>query len=173
MFVVAGVDEFKHIHIVDVVRDRMDGREIVDTIINLQRAYQPELFGLEEVQVSKTIGPFLREEMLRTGVYPNMLMLKHNGKDEISRAKGMQARLRAGTVFFNKEADWYGLFQDELIKFPRGTKDDQVDAFAYIGLMLDSLVEAPTKDEMEEEEYLEDARRSNIFGAGRSTICGY
>lgn len=173
VFVVAAVDEQKQIHIVDVVRDRMDGREIVDMIINLQRAYQPELFGLEEMQVSKTIGPFLREEMLRTGVYPQMLMLKHNGKDKISRAKGMQARLRAGTVFFNKEADWYGVFQDELIKFPRGTKDDQVDAFAYIGLMLDSLVEAPTREEQEEEEYLEDARHSNFYGSGRSAICGY
>lgn len=173
VFVVAGIDENKTIHIKDVIRDRLDGREIVDTIISLQRIYEPELFGLEEMQVSKAIGPFLREEMLRTGVFPSMMMLKHKGKDKMSRARSIQARMRARTLRFDKSGDWYASFEDELSKFPRATKDDQVDAFAYLGMMLDSLVEAPTKQEQEEEEYLEDVRQSNSYSDGRSAITGY
>ena len=151
----------------------MDGRELVDTIINLQRVYQPEAFGIEEMMISKTIGPFLREEMVRTGVYPSMFPLKHGGKDKIARARSMQARMRAHSVKFDKSAEWYPILEDEMCKFPRGTKDDQVDAMGYLGLMLDKLIEAPTNKELEDEEYYEQLHSSGSVYDGRSTITGY
>jgi predicted phage terminase large subunit-like protein len=173
VFLVAGVDENKIIHVKNVIRDRLDGREIVDTLLSLQRIYEPELVGIEEMQVSKAIGPFLREEMIRTGTYLNLNPMKHNGKDKIARAKSVQARVRAHAIKFDKSADWYPVFEDELCKFPRGTKDDQVDAFAYLGLMLDSLIEAPTKAETEDEEYHDELNRANLGNDGRSVACGY
>jgi predicted phage terminase large subunit-like protein len=173
VFVIAGVDENKQIQIRNVIRERMDGREIVDTIITLQKIYKPELIGLEEMQVSKAIGPFLREEMHKTGVYPSMMMLKHQGKDKMARARSIQARMRAGGVKFDKSGDWYSILEDELTKFPRATRDDQVDAFAYLGMMLDSLVEAPTQQEQEEEDYLDELRESGHEAAGRSQYTGY
>lgn len=173
VFVVAGVDENKIIHVKNVVRDRLDGREIVDTLLSLQRIYEPQLVGIEEMQVSKAIGPFLREEMIRTGVYLNLLPMKHNGKDKIARAKSIQARVRAHAVKFDKSADWYPVFEDELTKFPRGQRDDQVDSFAYLGLMLDSLIEAPTRAEEEEEEYQDELSRAELGNTGRSAIAGY
>lgn len=173
VFLVAGIDENKQIQVRNVIRDRLDGREIVDTIISLQRLYQPELIGIEEMQVSKAIGPFLREEMLRTGVYPSLQLLKHQGKDKIARARSIQARMRAGTVKFDKGADWYSTFEDELCKFPRSTKDDQVDTFAYLGMMLDSLIEAPTREEMEEEDFELELQQSDLGDYGRSPTTGY
>jgi predicted phage terminase large subunit-like protein len=173
VFVVAGVDENKHLHVKNVIRERLDGREIVDMILALQNLYNPELFGLEEMQVSKAIGPFLREEMIKTNIFPSMMLLKHKGKDKMTRARSIQARMRARSVKFDKSGEWYPSFEDELSKFPRATKDDQVDAFAYLGMMLDSLVEAPTKEEQEEEDYLDDVRESNSGDYGRSAICGY
>jgi len=173
VFIVAGVDENKMLHIKNVIRERLDGREIVDTIINLQRIYEPELFGIEEMQVSKAIGPFLREEMIRTGVFVNLSVLKHGGKDKTARARSIQGRMRAHAVKFDKSGDWYPAFEDELCKFPRGRNDDQVDAFAYIGMMLDSLVEAPTQNEIEDEEYNDELRSSGLYQAGRSAVTGY
>ena len=173
VFLVAGVDENKIIHVRNVIRSRLDGKEIVDTILNLQKVYQPEVFGIEEMQVSKAIGPFLREEMIKTGVFPNLLKLSHGGKDKISRSRSIQGRMRAHAVRFDKTGDWYPIFEDELCKFPRGTKDDQVDAFAYLGMMLDTLVEAPTQNEVEEDEYLDDLRRSDSGEHGRSQYTGY
>lgn len=173
VFVVAGVDENKMLQVRNVLRDRLDGREIVDTILTLQKMYNPEFFGIEEMQVSKAIGPFLREEMLKTGVYVNLLPMKHNGKDKITRARSIQARMRAHGVKFDKEGDWYNKFEDELTKFPRSARDDQVDAFAYLGLMLDAIVEAPTDEELDEEEYYNELRASDLGEAGRSAITGY
>jgi predicted phage terminase large subunit-like protein len=173
VFLIAGVDENRVIHVRNVIRERLDGKEIVDTLLNLQKVYNPELVGIEEMQVSKAIGPFLREEMIKTGNYINLIPLKHGGKDKIARAKSVQARVRARAVKFDKSGDWYSIFEDELCKFPRGTKDDQVDAFAYLGLMLDSLIEAPTRAEEEEEQYYDDLSRANLGNDGKSALCGY
>jgi predicted phage terminase large subunit-like protein len=171
VFMIAGVDENKVIHIVDVVRERLDGREIVDTILALQRAYEFSAVGIEEMMISKALGPFLREEMVKQGVFPSIVQLKHKGKDKIQRARSIQARMRAKTVKFDKEADWFPALEDELTKFPRGRHDDQVDTLAYLGLLLDVVVEAPSYEELEEEEYLDELRTSGT--RGQSRITGY
>ena len=173
VFIVAGVDESKRIHIKHVIRERLDGRDIVDTFINLQRRYDPVAIGVEDMQVSKSIGPFLREEMFKQNTFINLYMLKHGGKDKPTRSKSMQARMRAHGVYFDKDADWYPILEEELLSFPRGRKDDQADAFAYIGLMLDVLIEAPSRQEAQEEEYLHELEESGLGDQGRSNTTGY
>lgn len=171
VFVVGGMDEDRVLHIVDVVRDRFDGKEIVDVILALQDHYKPELFGIEEMQVSKAIGPFLREEMMQQNTWPNLVPMKHLARDKVSRARSVQARMRARTVKFDTEADWYPTFEDELLRFPRSSKDDQVDAFAYLGLLLNQMIEAPTNAEQDEEDYLDELResRADIYSRNRTT----
>lgn len=173
VFIIAGMDEFRRIHVKNVIRERLDGREIVDTLLNIQRVYDPEIVGIEEMQVSKAIGPFLNEEMVRENTYLSLIKLKHGGKDKIARARSIQARMRAKSVKFDKGADWYQAFEEELTRFPRDTHDDQVDAFAYLGLLLNTLVEAPTQEELDEEEYFMDLEQSGTNLNGRSLICGY
>lgn len=173
VFVVAGVDEDKRIQVRNVIRERMDGREIVDTLLMLQKMYDPEVIGIEEMQVSKAIGPFLREEMVRNNNYISLLKLKHGGKDKIARAKSIQARMRAHGVKFAKGEDWYPAFEQEMMEFPRSKHDDQVDAFSYLGLMLDTIIEAPTAKEILDDEYEEALLESELSEEGRNSYTGY
>ncbi len=172
-FVVGGMDEDRKLHIVEVIRDRLDGREIVDLILQLQRTYDPIAIGLEEMQVTKAIGPFLREEMVLQNVWPQIIKMKHLGKDKIQRSRSIQARMRARTVRFDKDEDWYPSFEDECTKFPRGKWDDQVDAFSYLGMLLDIMIEHPTKQEIEDDEYADELAESGWSNAGRNTTTGY
>ena len=173
VFLVGGVDEERKIHIKQIVRERLDGKEIVDTLLALQRHYNPEAVGIEEMQVSKAIGPFLREEMVKTNTYITLVQLKHGGKDKLSRARSIQARMRAHGVKFATGEDWFPAFENELLTFPRGKHDDQVDAFAWLGMMLDMLIEAPTKEEEEQEAYELELEGSGINRQGRSQWTGY
>lgn len=173
VFVIAGVDENKMIHVKNIIRERMDGREIVDTLLMIQRLYEPQAVGIEEMQVSKAIGPFLREEMIKHNVFLSLIPLKHGGKDKLTRARSIQARMRAKGVKFAKEEDWYHNFENECLTFPRGKHDDQVDAFAYLGMMLDKLVEAPTKEEQEDDTYNDELNADESNAAGRSDTTGY
>lgn len=174
-FVVAGMDENRVLHVHHVIRERLDAREIVDTLFQLQKHFNPVAIGIEDMQVTKSIGPFLNEDMLRRQVFLNVINLKHGGKDKIARARSIQARMRSGAVKFEKDAEWFQDFQDECVQFPRGKHDDQVDAFAYLGLMLVQLVEAPTEAELIEEDYIEEREEfDRISGrGGRSSITGY
>jgi predicted phage terminase large subunit-like protein len=173
VFCIAGVDENKILQIRNIIRERMDGREIVDTLLNLHKIYDFAAVGIEEMMISKAIGPFLREEMQRQGIYPPIIQLKHKGKDKVQRARVIQARMRAKTVKFDKKSDWYPLLEEELVIFPRGRHDDQVDALAWLGMLLDYITEAPTQEEIEEEEYNDELQRSGFNLSGRSAITGY
>lgn len=171
-FVVGGMDESGLLHVVNVVRERMNALEIVDTIFALENLYKPELIAMEEGQISKAIGPFLNEEMLKRGVFPNIVGVKPS-MDKMQRARSIQARMRARAVRFEKDGDWFQNFHDELIRFPRDKHDDQVDAFAYLGLIVDKMIEAPTLKDLEEEEYVRDYARSGLFELGRDKYTGY
>lgn len=177
VFLIAGVDEYKRLHVKNVIRERLDPREIVDTLISLQRAYDPIVVGIEEMQVSKAIGPFLQEEMLNTGVFLNLYPLKHGGKDKVMRTSSIRARMMCQSVYFEKETDWYPIFEEECLRFPRDVHDDQVDTFAYLGMLLNKLVEANTPEEDEDEEWQDELRTAGHAGRskrdGRSSITGY
>jgi predicted phage terminase large subunit-like protein len=171
-FVVGGMDDEGKLYCKHVIKERMDALEIVDTILMIQKIYKPVLFGLEQGTIQKAIGPYLNEEMLKRGEFINTVLLKPSG-DKLTRARSIQARMRSGACRFDKEADWYQNFEDELLRFPRDKHDDQVDAWAYLGLMLDRMWEAPTEKEFEKEEYEAYIRESNVVDSGRSAICGY
>jgi predicted phage terminase large subunit-like protein len=151
-FLIAGVDENRYIHILDCIKERLDAREIVETIFQLDKIYQPEAIGMEKMQVSQAIGPFLREEMMLRNQFPPMREMAHMNKDKPTRGRSMQARMRARTVKFSKNEDWYPAVEEELTQFPRSKNDDIADAFAYLGLLLDVVLEAQTSKEIEEEE---------------------
>jgi predicted phage terminase large subunit-like protein len=171
-FVVGGMDEDGKLYCKHVINQRMDALEIVDTILMIQKIYKPVLFGLEQGTIQKAIGPYLNEEMLKRGEFINTVLLKPSG-DKLTRARSIQARMRSGACRFDKEAEWYQAFEDQLLRFPRDKHDDQVDAWAYLGLMLDRMWEAPTEKEAEEEEYRTYMSDSLDVDSGRSSICGY
>ena len=172
-FAIAGVDDEGKLYCVHMVKERMDSLQIVDTMMSLQKFYRPVLFGMEKGTIQKSIGPYLNAEMLKRNEYLNLALLSPS-TDKITRARSMQARMRAGAVRFDRDADWYQAFEDELMRFPRDKHDDQVDAWAYMGLMLDKLWNAPTPEEEQDDEYrlMKREYETNEL-TGRSPVTGY
>ena len=171
--IVGGMDEDGILHIKNVIRDRLDGLEIVNTLLSLQRIYNPYAFGIEDSQITKSLGPFLNRAMVEQNVFINVVNLKPSKTDKLTRARSIQARMRAGAVKFDKSSDWYQILEDELMRFPRDKHDDQVDAIAYLGLMIDRIVDAPTREEIDEEDYEQDRKESELDEIGRSVVTGY
>ena len=166
---VVGVDDQGLHHVVDVRRDRLDAFGIINEMFSIQQRYEPELFGMERGMIEKSIGPFLRLEMMKRGIYLNIHELPPT-KDKQTRARSLQARMRAGGMRFDKSADWYFTLEQEMLRFPRDRHDDQVDALSWIGLMLDMFGNAPTKEDLEELDY-EEMTQDVI--SGRSKTTGY
>lgn len=166
--VVAGMNSSGRLKIVDVRRGRWDSLQIIDEIFSVHERYKPEIFVIEKGAIEKSIGPFLYAEMHKRTSYPS-ISTDTPVKDKISRARSISARMRAGGVEFNKEAEWYEDFEQELLLFPRAKHDDQVDAFSWIGLTLDKQYEARTPEEQAEEDWELENQDSLYIGTNRTT----
>lgn len=170
---VGGMDENGQLQIRHCIRERMDGDEIVQTLITLYKIYNPMCVGIEDTQISKALGPYINRAMMESGTYMNVVPLKPHRMDKIMRARAIQARCRAGMVKFDKQADWWSMFEDEVLSFPRAKHDDIVDALAYQGILIDMMVESPTLKDIEDEEYEREKEDSGFNDTGRNSITGY
>jgi predicted phage terminase large subunit-like protein len=173
VFVIGGMDADGILHIGTVIRERMDGLSIVQTILALQKMYNPVAFGIEEMMVSKALGPFLNRAMLEENVFPNVIGMTPYRSDKVTRARSIQARMRAGAVKFDKTADWWDVFENEMMQFPRSKHDDCVDAMSYMGLLIDKMHEGRTEKDIEDEAYEKDYSESGLNLSGRNLITGY
>ncbi len=93
--------------------------------------------------------------------------------DKKTRAQAIKARMRMGGVRFDKQADWFYDLEEEAVLFGRGKHDDQVDALAYIGLILDKLVEGRTEKEVSDDEFADELAAAESGDDGRSSTTGY
>lgn len=173
VFAVCGMTADGRLRVRDIIRFRGDSLKIIDTIFELHLKYRPEMFFIEQENIARTLGPILNKEMEQRGLYPHIEPMTAS-QDKIKRARALQARMRSGMVEFDIEQDWFPVLQQEMLHFPRGKYMDQVDALAWIALGLDLTYQAPTNEELEEEEYqqeLEDTSDYMMWGA--SSITGY
>jgi predicted phage terminase large subunit-like protein len=168
---VVGVDSKGILHVVDIRRGRWDALEIVEEMFNVHKRYDPQLFIVEQGTIHNSIRPFLDMEMVKRRDYIRLHPMTPT-KDKITRARSLQARLRSGGVRFDKEAQWWLTLEDELIKFPKDRHDDQVDALSWIGLALDQVVDAPTTQELQEDEW-EEMEHDFFSPQGISSVTGY
>lgn len=173
VFVVGAIAEDGMLFILKVVRERIDSMEIVDRIFELNARYQPVCISMEKGQIEKSIGPFLRQRMLETGQFPTILPVAPT-TDKKARAQSIRARMRMGGVRFDKQADWFYELEDEAVLFGRGKHDDQIDALAYLGLILDKMVEGSTEKEVYDADYAEAQHAaSESSDDGRCASTGY
>jgi predicted phage terminase large subunit-like protein len=168
--IAGGLDSQGCLHIVDVRRERLDGEQIVDEMFSVHKRWEPEMFRLESENIAKAIGPFLNRKQIETGTYIN-IDSKAPTKDKDKRGRSIQARMRAGQVRFNKDAEWYPDLEEELLKYPKFPYKDQFDAMAWLGLMLEEMVEPPTDEDLEAEE--RDDAFADFSGQGCNRTTGY
>jgi predicted phage terminase large subunit-like protein len=131
--VVALQDDDDILHMADMVRFKSaDSFFIVEAILNLtSRWYSPSLvLGFEDGQIYRAIEALLKKRMRERRVYPSIVVLKPIS-DKMARARPLQGRMQQGMVSFNDKAEWYDECRAEMLRFPAGVHDDQVDALAW------------------------------------------
>ncbi len=125
------------LHFVDRVRFKSaDADYICKAIVGLcKKWHNPSLqLGLEDGQIYRALSAPLKREMARQRVYPSMQLLKPIS-DKQARARTLQGRMQQGLVSVSSEADWYDSMRTEMLRFPNGVHDDQVDSAAWNAIM--------------------------------------
>lgn len=135
--ITVGVDRQDNIYVVDVVRDKLDGGQIVEKILDSYELWKPSMVGIEKGHIEMAIGPFLEKRVRERKLYEAYFHdLRTGRRDKEARSRAIQGRMQQGKVFFPRDAPFYSALRGELLRFPSGEHDDQVDALAWIGLMM-------------------------------------
>jgi predicted phage terminase large subunit-like protein len=75
----------------------------------------------------KGAGTSLIQDLKRENIHA--IAIKPEG-DKVMRMNKHTARIEAGSVFLPRQAPWLDAFRTELLAFPAGLHDDQVDALS-------------------------------------------
>ncbi|MCM3294114.1 phage terminase large subunit [Paenibacillus sp. MER 180] len=110
----------------DVFRTHIEGPEQKKLLKQMEQRYRVKFQAIED----KTFGTNLIQECKRDGM--TILPVKVD-KDKVTRALPMAARYEVGKVFHREGTLWLDEFEAELMSFPRGSHDDQVDTLSMAG----------------------------------------
>ena len=134
---IVGAHDFDdQLHIVNVVRVRTD--EVAELIMGTAepfRRYHPKL-GIEQGQIQMSVMPNLRKLMKEKRWYPPMDETLKPITDKAARARPAQGWMQQGRVLLPSNQPWVTTFTSELLRFPGGAHDDQVDALAWLVRMV-------------------------------------
>lgn len=67
-------------------------------------------------------------------MYPAVVVLPPI-TDKLARARPLQGRMQQGMVSFSSTGEWYDDARAEMLRFPAGVHDDQVDSIAWMTKM--------------------------------------
>ena len=129
VILVFAADGNRNIFVIDIIRERLEGADHLNLIQSVYDRYSPLIIGIESVQYQLS----LIQSALRQGLPVSEL---RPDKDKLSRALPIAAKCETGSVYFKESAHWLNCFESELLSFPNGAHDDQVDTFAYIDQLI-------------------------------------
>lgn len=120
-----GMDvQAKRLYLLDSIRVRLEGPDIVPLLTRLHDQHRFLGIYVEAVAYQLTIV----QEAARAGLPVRQLK---PDRDKVSRAIPSTALLEQGRLLFRKEARWLPALETEMLQFPHGVHDDQVDCVAY------------------------------------------
>lgn len=114
--------EEKH-YLLNVLRERLNYPDLRSQALALNTAYRPTAILIEAAGSGMSLAQELRAD-------PHFLRVieRKPEKDKISRLAATLPVFQAGMVVLPKAADWLTAYEKELLGFPNGKYDDQVDS---------------------------------------------
>jgi predicted phage terminase large subunit-like protein len=122
---IAGVVN-KELHLLQVVRGHWSVLQMRDQISALAQQWKPDLVLIEDTSSGMGLIQLLREQTSLS------IVGRHPKDDKETRMCRHQGRFEAARVLLPVEAPWLADFESELLSFPSGRYDDQVDAFMLL-----------------------------------------
>jgi predicted phage terminase large subunit-like protein len=147
--VVVGIDPNNDMWLLDLWRKQAASDEWVEAFCDLVKEWKPIGWAEETGQINSGVGPFLDRRARERGAFVARDQFPTRG-DKAVRAQSIRGRMALGGLYVPTGRGWYPELRSELLSFPAGKHDDQVDALGLVGQLLDVMgvgqkPEAPEK----------------------------
>jgi predicted phage terminase large subunit-like protein len=113
----------KHLYLLHVFRKRLDYPDLKRAVRNQAQAHRANVVLIE----NRASGIQLIQELIMEGVR-GITKYEPEGGDKVMRLRAQTALVEAGFVHLPREALWLADYLHELLFFPKGASDDQVDS---------------------------------------------
>jgi len=136
---VLGLDPDGNPWLLDLWRKQASSDEWVSSFCDLVRKWRPMSWAEEQGQIKSGVGPFLEREMRAQQAYVARERFPTKG-DKAVRAQSFRGLIATRGLRIPAKAPWRADFETELLRFPAGVHDDQVDALGLVGQLLDRMI---------------------------------
>jgi predicted phage terminase large subunit-like protein len=134
--VVIGIDDKGRMFLLDLWRKQADPKEWVEAYCDLVLKWKPSFWATERTQITSGIGPYLEQRSMERRAFIQVEQFPTRG-DKGVRCQSIRGRMSQIGMFVPADARWLSDLRAELLAFPTGKHDDQVDALGLVGQLLD------------------------------------
>lgn len=142
---VVGLDPDGRMYLLDLWRKQAASDEWVEAFCDLVLKWRPMGWAEEQGQIKSGVGPFLERRMRERKAYVVREQFPTRG-DKAVRAQSIRGRMALEGLYVPSHAAWRAEFESELLRFPAGVHDDQVDAIGLVGQLLDKMANGSKSD---------------------------
>jgi predicted phage terminase large subunit-like protein len=137
--VVVGLDPEGRMYLLDLWRKQATSDQWVEAFCDLVTEWKPIGWAEEQGQIRAGVGPFLDRRSRDRRAYVARDQFPTRG-DKAVRAQSIRGRMAHDGLYVPVSAPWYPGLRAELLSFPAGKHDDQVDALGLVGQLLDKMI---------------------------------
>jgi predicted phage terminase large subunit-like protein len=121
--------------LLDLWRKQASSDEWIEAFCDLVIKWKPLGWAEEQGQIRSGIGPFLDKRQRDRKAYVYREQFPTRG-DKAVRAQSIRGRMALEGLYVPTSAKWYADLRSELLSFPAGKHDDQVDALGLVGQLM-------------------------------------
>lgn len=137
--VVVGLDPEGRMYLLDLWRGQTSSDRWIESFCDLVTEWKPIGWAEEQGQIKSGVGPFLERRQRERRAYVAREAFPTRG-DKAVRAQSIRGMMASHGLYVPISAPWYPDLRAELLSFPAGKHDDQVDAIGLVGQLLDRML---------------------------------
>lgn len=136
--IVVGVDPDGRLWVLDLWRGQASSDVWVEAFCELVLKWRPIGWAEESGQIKASVGPFLNRRQMERSAFVAKEWFPTRG-DKAVRAQSIRGRIAMQGLWLEQGAAFRADLVSEMMAFPVGVHDDQVDALGLIGQLLDKM----------------------------------
>lgn len=137
--VVVGIDPNGDMFLLDLWRKQASSDEWIESYCDLVKKWNPLEWAEEQGQIRAGVGPFLDRRARERQAFVVRTQFPTRG-DKAVRAQSIRGRMGQCGLHVPEDEPWFADLRSELLSFPAGKHDDQVDALGLVGQLLDKVI---------------------------------